>query len=493
MSDNLHALRRREKDPSSDPEQDPPQKKSLLPSLAKSLPWILLAAFALLLLWLFGDRFERGREVELSKVITMRAHSSADTPKQDAISVPADDELSYEGATLFQASGWLEPDPFLVRATALYGGVVETVEVLEGERVSKGQVLATMIDEDAELDVQTAKAQLAAAEGQLSSAIAELEASEAMVESRHREVAATEARLNELKDQADRLSRGGKEVFSESRIVQSALQTESQLAVADATRAKVKEAQALLSKSESTIQQAKANLAHAKAELKRRQLALDRTRILSPINGRIQKLHAAPGQKRMLGMDELESATIATLYDPEKLQARIDVPLEEAAQLVIGQAVRLRSSLLPDRVFKGRVTRIDGEADLQRNTLQAKVQILDPADKLRPEMLCRAEFLSQGNGSLGGSLVSVESSGRVALYVPETALVRSGQSVSAWVLDASGKQIESRELRLSDESRDGHIRVLEGLRPGDWVVNHPASDLKEGERVMKEKTILEDE
>ena len=42
------------------------------------------------------------------------------------------------------------------------------------------------------------------------------------------------------------------------------------------------------------------------------------------------------------------------------------------------------------------MTRIVGEADLQRNTLQAKVRVEDPDHRLRPDMLCRAEFLASG-------------------------------------------------------------------------------------------------
>jgi len=246
----------------------------------------------------------------------------------------------------------------------------------------------------------------------------------------------------------------------------------------------VSEAEAQVSQSGAAVDLAEANLARAEAEVGRRQLALERTRITSPVDGRIQKLFAAPGKKRMLGMDDPESGTIATIYQPDQLQARIDVPLEEAAQLVIGQPVRLRSTLLPDRVFEGRVTRIDGEADIQRNTLQAKVEILNPADKLRPEMLCRAEFLPVpgAGGSTSAKGIS-ESSGRIALYLPQSALVGSGREASAWALDASGERVERRELRLGDERREGHVRVLEGLRPGDWVVDNPPGDLEPGERV----------
>lgn len=483
MSESLHTLRRREAEDSPSPARDLPKKKFPVPSLAKALPWLLMAAFVLLAWWLFGDQLESGRKVELVKVVTVRAQETASAAAVENAAGAFVDALSFEGPTLFQSSGWVEPDPLLIRATTLYSGVVEAVHVLEGEHVSKGQHLATMVADDAELDLQTAQAQLAEARASLASHVANLQASRAFLESKRREVAAAEARLNELADESDRLTKAGKDVFRESQIRQAALRVDSQQALVEATRSKVNEADAQKSQSEAAVELAKANLARADAEVGRRQLALTRTRILSPIDGRIQRLYAAPGKKRMLEMDDPESATIATLFEPEHLQARIDVPLEEAAQLVIGQPVRLRSTLLPDRVFEGRVTRIDGEADIQRNTLQAKVEILNPADKLRPEMLCRAEFLSPPRVSGKDAMPNSESSGRVALYISESALLGSGQNASAWALDASGERIERRNLRLGDERREDHVRVLEGLRPGDVVVDSPPSDLEAGERV----------
>lgn len=484
MSDSLDALRRHEPDHSDRAARKHPAAKAL-PSPAKLLPWILVTAFLLLAWLLFGDRFETGREVELVKVVTIRSQAVADATT--AAKAAEADELSFDGATLFQASGWVEPDPLILRATTLYSGVVEAVHVLEGERVSKGQLLATMVQDDAKLDLATAEAQLAEAKAALGSSEAAIQANEAFLESKGREVAAAEARRNELKDESDRLSQAGKDVFRESQIRQAALRVESQEAVVDATRSKVKEAEAQLARSLSALDLAKANLARAEAEVGRRELALERTRILSPVDGRIQRLFAAPGKKRMLGMDDPESATIATLYQPEHLQARIDVPLEEAAQLVIGQPVRLRSTLLPDRTFEGRVTRIDGEADLQRNTLQAKVEILNPADKLRPEMLCRAEFLPAATSASAPGNTRAAASDRVAQYLPETAIIGNGADAFAWLLDTSGEQFEKRALRLGQERRDGHRLVLDGLRPGDLAVNNPPADLEVGERVKRTK------
>ena len=173
-------------------------------------------------------------------------------------------------------------------------------------------------------------------------------------------------------------------------------------------------------------------------------------------------LHVAPGQKRMLAMDELESATIATLYRPDSLQARIDVPLEEAAQLEHRPTpCGFARSLLPDRSFRGRVTRIDGQADMQRNTLQAKVALLDPDDQLRPEMLCRAEFLAPtGAGERSGGILRPCG----ALPSGSRALAGSGRERRVWALDASGDRVEQRSVTVGAEEREGHLRVLEGLR-----------------------------
>ncbi len=92
-------------------------------------------------------------------------------------------------------------------------------------------------------------------------------------------------------------------------------------------------------------------------------------------------------------MDDPDSATIAVLFETGKLQARVDVPLADARQLAPGQAAIITSDFLPNTEFRGIVSRIVGTADLQRNTLQAKVRVIDPDPRLRPEMLCRVKFL----------------------------------------------------------------------------------------------------
>ncbi len=479
MSDNLETLRAARRGDNSSPSREPPLRAKLSRKLAMLLPLLLLAGFFLFAWWLFGDRFTSARAVEIETVVTLRTLDEGGGG--EGVGPPSGAD-AFEAKTLFQASGWIEPDPLPIRATALYSGIVDEVHVLEGERVSEGQLLATLVDDDARLDHETALAALAEYQAGARSLDAAVRVARAAIETLRLEIDAAASRLVELEDDAERFAKAGAEVYPAREIDQAKLRVATQRKHIKALRARIGETEAQLASRQAQAERARHKVAKAKTEVARKKLALERTRIHSPVDGIIQRLFVSPGTKRIVGMDDPDSATVAKLFQPDSLQARIDVPLEEAAQLAVGQAVRLRSSFFPNREFRGRVTRIEGQADLQRNTLQAKVALLDPDPKLRPEMLCRAEFLTAGPSGEGVA-EGTGSSGRVAVYVPEAAVLDAQGSPSVWLLDVSGEGVVRREIKLSGERRDGHLRVNHGLKPGDRVVIRPPQDLKAGDRV----------
>ena len=398
---------------------------------------------------------------------------------------------------LFQASGWVEPDPYPTKATALVDGVVSTVTVLEGELVERGQVLATLIDDDARLDLATAESQLLSLQAKAAGHYRMVAILEARIASLQKQVVVAKARRDEAADLAQRfenIARGG---VSERERAKARLELATLQAEVEALAVTEQELKAEIEQVHEVHVDHEAQIDAAETEVARKQLMLDRTKITSPIDGRVLRLLAAPGQKKMLNMDAVDSATVAILYDPQHLQARIDVPLAEAAQLAVGQLVRLRSELLPGKVFRGRVTRIVGEADLQRNTLQAKVAIENPDQRLRPDMLCRAEFLeafasdrdsaaapAAERGSRSAPVMS-SASGRVQLFVPLAALTAGDDDqnqASVWKVDASGDHVAPQPITLGREVRDDHRLVVDGLKPGDRVVLNPPAGLKPGER-----------
>ncbi len=143
----------------------------------------------------------------------------------------------------------------------------------------------------------------------------------------------------------------------------------------------------------------------------------------------------------------------------------------------VGQRAKIRSNLLPNEVFEGVVTRITGSADLQRNTLQAKVRILNPNDKLRPEMLSRVEFFEftpseETTGSASSDAMDL------AIYVPAQAVANG----SVWVCDPDSLRAEKRSVTTS-ATRENLIRVDGGLRPGEWVITDDTSSLETGQRL----------
>lgn len=427
----------------------------------KSRAWLLpagiLLGFALLFAVLFRDRLLPATPVETARAVAIPGEIETVTTNSDSV--------------IFQATGWVEPDPYSVKATALIDGVIDKVHVLEGQKVEKGELLATLIADDAKLSLATAEQELKRRESArdahcagITRTIEEMKGVQAQTES-------AMAVRDAAKDRLERLERSGTQAVSERDIVDARLDYERVSALVTAAESKVTEIAARMNELAFETVSMEHMIESGRVAVDQAKLTLERTEIRAPISGRILRLLATPGQKRMLGMDDPESSTIAILYNPEKLQVRVDVPLADASQLQIGQPTRIRCNLLPDEVFRGVVTRIVGEADIQRNTLQAKVEIEDPHDALRPEMLCRVEFLEAASGP-------TRSSRGITLWVPQEAV--DGEQV--WVVNPDDNRVEPHVVELG-ETRDGMKKVESGILPGATVVLNP-SGLRKQQRVQ---------
>jgi len=351
-----------------------------------------------------------------------------------------------------------------------------------------------MIEEDARLALKRAEAGLAAAEADLAAAHTERERAEAAVRTMQRELAVAQALREEAADLYDRFKDVSQGTVAEREIVQARLRLRTHEERVALLRARLREREIEVKERADLIQFREAGMASARARVAEAELRLRRMRIRAPVGGVVQRLFVTPGQKRLLASENLDSSTVAWIFNPDSLQARIDVPLAEAGRLFVGQAVRLESEFLPRMELKGHVQRIVGEADLQRNTLQVKVAFADPPSTLRPEILCRAHFLktsvkdeATGTSSLANSS-SPGTTSPVRVLVPEKALANpsGNESASVWVVDVTGRRAEQRQLRLGRETSDGYMAVHEGLRPGDRVILNPPASLKNGTRIQYE-------
>jgi HlyD family secretion protein len=369
-----------------------------------------------------------------------------------------------------QAPGWIEADPYDIGVPALASGVLKELRVLEGQRVAAGDVVATLVDDDAKLAVQRAGATLAEADATHEQATAD--------------EGAEEARLEELHDDLDRkqsLVKTG--AISEGDVAQLRLRISSHNSVCAGARAAVKRAEA---------QQAVARVALDEAKLN-----LDRMQVRAPAAGVVLSLMVAPGQRLMPDANNPFAGVVVRLYDPEHLQVRVDVPLADAAKVRVGDTAEITTETLGTRKFAGKVTRFVHEANLQKNTVQVKVAISDPAPELKPEMLAKARIMTgaastasqtpnDGMGEMPGMNMGSEpptTSGGGVVMVPRAALVEMpGMPQMTWVLDQQTSTAQMRHLRLGNVSGDS-VEVLEGLRPGDRVIVNPPASIKDGTRV----------
>ncbi len=381
----------------------------------------------LLVLWfVFRDQLARAIPVETARVVLLEQD---DRTVSDAQPGPVE--------MLFQASGWVEPDPWPINVAVKTDGFVEQVFVKEGEPVKKHQRLATLDPQDAELALAEAESRLIASEKKL---------------------AATAARLGAKRDTWERIAQTGPQAIS----------------LNDREKAKQEflEAQA-----EEQAGAAAVNVTKVIRDAAR--LALERTTIRSPLDGIVLHRHAEPGDKRRVGADDPTSAMIISLYDPANLQVRVDVPIAEAGKMIDGQPCKISTAMLPGRTFSGEVTRIIGQADLQRNTLQAKVRIDEPDERLRPDVLCRVEFWKTATGGASGS------SGNHTLWIPETALPSDDLEQTVWVVDPLTQTVQQRAIRLTTAVRDGLRQAADGLRANELIVLKSEAALSEGARVKE--------
>src|SRR5688500_13988714 len=357
------------------------------------LPAALLGATAGLLAYAARDALMPATPVRVVPVV-VRAVQGAAAPGGDAPGAAADGSGGVgggagSGATV-QAPGWVEPDPFAFTVSALTDGVVKAVLVVEGQAVEAGQVVLRMVDDDAKLALARAEADVAMREGEIGVAKATLEAArrdwDHPVE-RTRAVESAEAMLAEAKAELDRLpveveaerarademadaarraeSNVARRAVAESELVQTRLRLKAQVALVKSTAAKrpvlvakvrqreaeltaAKDAAKLRRAERKALDEATAALRQAEAAWRQScamcaeaRLRLERMEVKAPSAGVVMVRLVEPGSKLMLASDDMRSAQAVRLYDPKKLQVRVDVPIADAAQVGVGQAAKV--------------------------------------------------------------------------------------------------------------------------------------------------------
>jgi len=434
-------------------------------------------------------------------------------------------ERQQAGTILFQSPGWIEPRPTAISVAALAPGVIEELLVVEGQQVKRGEAIAKLISIDAELQVEQAENSLAIREGEMNRAKAELNAAtirfdnpvhlqvqladaQSTLAKAHTELAklpylitASEARVEYARNSME-----GKRSAGAAISARITAQAESEYASAHADLQELqsrkpnleREVEALTDKvkaiesqmkllveetrqveeAQAKLQSALAMREEAKLQVRQAELALERNVVRAPMDGRVLRLVASPGT-RVMGMESSagqSSSTVIDMYDPNRLQVRADVRLEDVPLVTHGQSVQIETASTKG-VIHGRVLQMTSSANVQKNTLEVKVELIDPPSTVGPEMLVTATFLApvDENRSPDANLAE-------RMFVPSQLVQSSESGAFVWIVD-SNDVAQRRTVEVGSKTSGGLVEIKSGLAATDKIIVGGVQGLKQGSLV----------
>ena len=196
---------------------------------------------------------------------------------------------------------------------------------------------------------------------------------------------------------------------------------------------------------------------------------IERKTIRAPFSGILGIRQVNLGQYLAAGDPVVPLQSISPIY------VNFGVPQQDAAQVRVGQTLRITANDLKDSEFTGRVNAINSVVDVTTRNLQVQATVANPQGKLRPGMFVQVE-LKFGDG-------------RQIIALPASAISYAPYGDSVFVVaELTGPKGESyRGVRQQfvkiEGSRGDQVAVVSGLKPGDEVVTSGAFKLRTGAAV----------
>jgi cobalt-zinc-cadmium efflux system membrane fusion protein len=175
----------------------------------------------------------------------------------------------------------------------------------------------------------------------------------------------------------------------------------------------------------------------------------------SPISGRITARNAQPGVLVQPGTAPAPySVADVTIKWMLASVVEADIP-----NFQLGQPVQAQVMAYPNRVFRGRVSKIYATADPNTHRVTIRSEISDPKNELYPGMLANFVIRLQPP--------------RESIAIPENGVVREGDgSMTVWV--TTDRRRFSQRIIKTGLRRDRKVQIVEGLQRGELVVSDGA-------------------
>ena len=375
-------------------------------------------------------------------------------------------------------------------ATAM--GRITHLYVKEGERVKKGETVATIEHVQQEASVDGQQAAIAAAKTDISSYIAAEKTAEANVD--HAKADLEQKKLDW--DRAQALYKDG---------IMAKQDYDAKKAAYDLDVASVAQAVAGVNQAKAQTDSARGHMQTAVATLRGDQNMLDLTSAIAPFDGIVTNEPLREGETVVEGIQNTEGSTIMTIADMSVVTAEVKVDETDIVNIQIGQPAEVTVDALPGKIFKGHVTLVGDQALLRSTgvatsqsttgTEEAKdfkvvVTLDDPTNELRPGLSTTAKVTTAHKADVLSLPIQA-----LTMHDPNDDKPKGQGGVQAASTSTTPKSAPVQGVYVIDKDKSGKLRVkfvpvttgitgatdievLSGLTEGEEIVTGPFKTLR---------------
>ena len=170
--------------------------------------------------------------------------------------------------------------------------------------------------------------------------------------------------------------------------------------------------------------------------------------LVSPIDGVVAELGAREGMTVMPGATLFRINGISTVW------VVLDVPEAQAGAVRPGAPISATVPAYPGETFPGRISAVLPEVNAATRTLRARVELANPAGRLKPGMFAKVAIVPEETQS--------------AVLVPSEAIIATGQR-NLVIVDRGGGRFEPVEVTVGREEA-GKTQILKGIEAGTSIV-----------------------
>lgn len=380
-----------------------------------------------------------------------------------AVTLKRGDMLISVSAT---ATGTVESEAEVNLRAEVPGRILRLL-VDEGDRVTRGQVVA-------ELDPQEVEAQLGLARAELATARARLEEEQAGVVMLRERIRTRIQETRATRERAARDLERLKALLAEGAISRQQMdQAQAEFEVAAAAHEAALADRDQVAVKEHQVAAGRAAVAQREAQVRLVDVQRWRMTIRSPIAGLVTRRLANEGE--VVGLGGGSTITLGgplfILVDLDRLYVRATIDEFDARQIRLDQEARVSLEALPGRTLRGRVYKISPAVSGERQearTFSIRVALEEGKEVLKPGMSADVEVIVARRQN--------------ALFVPSQAILeREGKR---WVYRTTDGRARLVPVKVGENNWQS-TEILEGLREGDQVVINPDTPgLSDGTRVQ---------